>query len=91
MRLFLAVLMPTEFLFPPPNGTGSLLPGSSVIQTYCRDLASLPTQHIRLTDPGDPKEQDLEEPKASVVQARLGGPPMLQCRGVITQVITPAS
>ncbi|DAA28497.1 TPA: high-mobility group 20A-like [Bos taurus] len=52
-----------EFLFPPPNGTGSLLPGSSVIQTYCRDLASLPTQHVRLTDPGDPKEQDLEEPK----------------------------
>uniref|UniRef100_A0A4W2ESH8 HMG box domain-containing protein n=1 Tax=Bos indicus x Bos taurus TaxID=30522 RepID=A0A4W2ESH8_BOBOX len=54
---------PGEFLFPPPNGTGSLLPGSSVIQTYCRDLASLPTQHVRLTDPGDPKEQDLEEPK----------------------------
>ncbi|XP_055290330.1 uncharacterized protein LOC129561620 [Moschus berezovskii] len=55
--------VPTEFLFPPPNGTGSLLPGSSVIQTYCWNLASLPTQHIRLTDPGDPKEQDSEEPK----------------------------
>ncbi|XDC56646.1 hypothetical protein R6Z07M_007828 [Ovis aries] len=55
--------VPTEFLFPPPNGTGSLLPGSSVIQTYCRDLASLPMQPIRLTDPGDPKEQDSEEPK----------------------------
>uniref|UniRef100_A0A8C2XXD7 HMG box domain-containing protein n=1 Tax=Capra hircus TaxID=9925 RepID=A0A8C2XXD7_CAPHI len=63
MWLFLAVLVPTEFLFPPPNGTGSLLPGSSVIQTYCQDLASLPMQPIRLTDPGDPKEQDSEEPK----------------------------
>ncbi|XP_043762817.1 uncharacterized protein LOC122696623 [Cervus elaphus] len=55
--------VPTEFLFPPPSGTGSLLPGSSVIQTSCQDLASLPTQHIMLTDPGDPKEQDSEEPK----------------------------
>ncbi|XP_070314086.1 uncharacterized protein [Odocoileus virginianus] len=52
-----------EFLFPPPSGTGSLLPGSSVIQTSCWDLASLPTPHIMLTDPGDPKEQDSEEPK----------------------------
>ena len=90
MWLFLAVLVPTEFLFPPPNGTGSLLPGSSVIQTYCRDLASLPMQPIRLTDPGDPKEQDSEEPKASAVQAKLRGPPIRQCHGIITRVITPA-
>ncbi|XP_057562188.1 SWI/SNF-related matrix-associated actin-dependent regulator of chromatin subfamily E member 1-related-like [Hippopotamus amphibius kiboko] len=55
--------VPVEFLLPPPNGTGSLLPGSSMIQTCCRDLVSLPTRHTVLAEPGDPKEQDSEEPK----------------------------
>lgn len=70
--LFLAGLLSTEFLLPPPHGTGSLLPGSSVIQTHRRDLVSLPTGHIALADPGHLKEQDSEEPKASVVQAGSG-------------------
>uniref|UniRef100_A0A8D0N2W4 HMG box domain-containing protein n=1 Tax=Sus scrofa TaxID=9823 RepID=A0A8D0N2W4_PIG len=61
--LFLAGLLSTEFLLPPPHGTGSLLPGSSVIQTHRRDLVSLPTGHIALADPGHLKEQDSEEPK----------------------------
>ncbi|KAJ8780317.1 hypothetical protein J1605_011581 [Eschrichtius robustus] len=68
MRPFLAILVPIEFLLPSPNGTGSLLPGSSVIQTRCRDLVSLPTQHIVLPEPGDPKEQGSEEPKAIITQ-----------------------
>ncbi|XP_057403341.1 high mobility group protein 20A-like isoform X2 [Balaenoptera acutorostrata] len=55
--------VPIEFLLPSPNGTGSLLPGNSVIQTRCQDLVSLPTQHIVLPEPGDPKEQGSEEPK----------------------------
>ncbi|XP_073661133.1 uncharacterized protein [Tursiops truncatus] len=54
---------PIEFLLPSPSGTGSLLPGSSVIQTRCWDLVSQPTQHIVLAEPGDPKERDTEERK----------------------------
>ena len=78
MRPFLAVLVPIEFLLPSPNGTGSLLPGNSVIQTRCQDLVSLPTQHIVLPEPGDPKEQGSEEPKASAVQGRHRGPHVLR-------------
>ncbi|TEA34232.1 hypothetical protein DBR06_SOUSAS9310006, partial [Sousa chinensis] len=65
--------VPIEFLLPSPSGTGSLLPGSSVIQTRCWDLVSQPTQHIVLAEPGDPKEQDAEERKASA--KRKGGWP----------------
>ncbi|XP_059868811.1 uncharacterized protein [Delphinus delphis] len=56
--------VPIEFLLPSPSGTGSLLPGSSVIQARCWDLVSQPTQHIVLAEPGDPKEQDAEERKS---------------------------
>lgn len=74
---FLVVLVPIEFLLPSPSGTGSLLPGSSVIQTRCWDLVSQPTQHIVLAEPGDPKERDAEERKASAVQGRHRGPHVL--------------
>ncbi|XP_026959843.1 uncharacterized protein [Sagmatias obliquidens] len=69
-RGFLLVA-PIEFLLPSPSGTGSLLPGSSVIQTRCWDLVSQPTQHIVLAEPGDPKERDTEERKISKIHRLL--------------------
>jgi hypothetical protein len=67
MGPFLAVLEPTDFLFLPPSGLCAPPPGSSVLRIHCPDLASLPVQHVVLADQGHPKEQDTEEPKASVV------------------------
>ncbi|XP_008578719.1 PREDICTED: uncharacterized protein LOC103596790 [Galeopterus variegatus] len=52
--------LPSEFLLPPPNGTCDLLPGSSVIQIHCQDLASLPMQCVVLANQGDPKEPKAE-------------------------------
>ncbi|XP_032255592.1 high mobility group protein 20A-like isoform X2 [Phoca vitulina] len=54
---------PADPLLPPPDETGGLPPGCSVIRTHCRDPASLPMQHVVLAKQGDPKEQDTEEPK----------------------------
>ncbi|XP_037687331.1 formin-like protein 3 [Choloepus didactylus] len=51
------------FLLPPSDGAHELLPGASVIQICCQDLASLPVQHVALANGGDPKKQDTEEPK----------------------------
>ncbi|XP_073747511.1 uncharacterized protein [Callorhinus ursinus] len=54
---------PADPLLPPPDETGGLPPGCSVIRTHCRDPTSLPMQHIVLANQRDPKEQDTEEPK----------------------------
>ncbi|XP_045627406.1 SWI/SNF-related matrix-associated actin-dependent regulator of chromatin subfamily E member 1-like isoform X1 [Ursus americanus] len=54
---------PAEPLLPPPDKTGGLPPGCSVIRTHYRDPTSLPMQHVMLANQGDPKEQDTEEPK----------------------------
>lgn len=67
MGPFLPVSAPAEPLLPPPDKTGGLPPGCSVIRTHYRDPTSLPMQHVMLANQGDPKEQDTEEPKASAI------------------------
>lgn len=72
MGLFPAVSLPAEPLFLPPGSAGDLFRGSSVIWTHSRNLASLPVQPDTMADPGDTKEQDTEEPKASVAPRGSG-------------------
>ncbi|XP_010640101.1 SWI/SNF-related matrix-associated actin-dependent regulator of chromatin subfamily E member 1-related [Fukomys damarensis] len=55
--------VPAELLFLPPSSTGDPSPGSSMIWTHSRGLASLPMQLNTPARPGDSKEQDTEEPK----------------------------
>ncbi|XP_059236568.1 uncharacterized protein LOC132004294 isoform X1 [Mustela nigripes] len=54
---------PAKPLLPPPDETGGLPPGCSVIRTHCRDPSSLPMQCVVLANRGNPKEQDTREPK----------------------------